>query len=456
MSKVRTIAAQLPKPDPAVSPEEVLAGLNTSFFVIEEGGKHFVATEWHDPARNRRAIKRYTFEEFKKRYLAETIQRGERVVRVADAWLKWEGRRQYLGGVVFDPSIRPTAPDVFNLWRGWPIRPRPGDWSLLRDHIHEIVCAGDDSLYDYLIGWMARLVQEPNRPGEVVPVLRGRQGAGKSVVGNAICRMFGQHAMAVSSPRAVTGQFNAHLRDLVFLLANEALFAGDRSAVSTLKALITDPTLFIEQKGVDAVEVPNLLHVLMTTNSEWAVPVHLGDRRFAVIDVAPTRIGDHVYFAELHAAVRDDAVIGAMLHDLLAEPLDSFQVRAIPATSARFEQMVHSLEGEAAWLFHVLALGSLNSDSSVWSPWVPMRTLQASHEAWAKNGRFRYVTDPATLGKYLARFFRNVRPRTDNPDRDRGYFLGSLSEARARFCEVTSLPASVFPADDAGDEGSPS
>jgi hypothetical protein len=259
--------------------------------------------------------------------------------------------------------------------------------------------------------------------------------------------MFGQHALAVSSPRAVTGQFNAHLRDLVFLLANEAFFAGDRASVSTLKALITDETLFLEQKGIDAVEVPNFLHILMTTNAGWAVPVALDDRRFVVLDVASTRVGDRDYFRELHAAVNDDGAIAAMLDDLLHHRLDGFEVRDIPATAARRDQMVQSLEGEQAWLFYVLALGSVGAGVTAWVPWVSTRALQESHEAWAKGGRFRHAADPATLGKYLALFFRATRPRRDNPDRERGYWLGSLDEARSRFCEITGLPLDAFPDD---------
>lgn len=431
----------------AEAPAELIE-LNEQFFIIEEGGKHFVATEWHDTVRNRRAIKRYTFEEFRKRYLGQQVRIGRRDLPLAKAWLEWSDRRQYLGGVVFDPSPRIPPPDVFNLWRGWPIAPLRGDWSILRDHIHDVVCAGDDDLFKYFVSWMARLVQYPNRPGEVVPVLRGRQGAGKSVAGNALRRLFGQHAMAVSSPRAVTGQFNAHLRDLVFLLANEAFFAGDRASVSTLKALITDETLFIEQKGVDAIEVPNMLHVLMTTNSEWAVPVALDDRRFFVLDVSSHRVGDRTYFRELHEAIESDCVIAAMLHDLLSQPLDGFEVRDIPATTARYEQMIHSLETEQGWLFHILALGSLGSDIGDWQPWVSTRMLQESHETWAKNGRFRQVTDPATLGKFLGRFFTPKRPRMGNSERERGYQFGSLAEARARFCEVMKLPPDTFPADD--------
>lgn len=453
---------RLPTPaaaDGAPPPDEVLEGLNERYFVIEEGGKHFVACEWLDPVRGRHALKRYTFEEFRKRFLGQTIRLGKKVSRLADAWLEWDRRRQYLGGVVFDPSGRPTAPDVYNLHRGWSIEPRAGDWSIVREHIHDVVCAGDPALFAYLIGWMCRLVQRPDLPGEVVPVLRGKQGAGKSVIGNALRRIFGQHAMAVSSPRAVTGQFNAHLRDLVFLLANEAFFAGDRAAVSSLKALITDETLFVEQKGIDAVETPNYLHVLMTTNADWAVPVALDDRRFAVFDVAASRVGDRAYFEALHAAVRDDAVLAAMLHDLLAESLEGFEVRDIPATSARHEQMVHSLDGEAAWLFHVLALGSLGASSSGWPPWASNRALQQSHEEWARNGKHRHATDPATLGRFLSRFFQRTRPRQNNGagGREYGYAVGSLEWARARFLEKTGLPPSVFPSDppDDGEGGAP-
>jgi hypothetical protein len=425
-----------------------LAELNETFFVIEEGGKHFVALEWLDPVRRRTALKRFTFSEFKKRFPGQTIRLGTRSVRIADAWLEWEGRRQYLGGVVFDPSGS-ARPDVFNLWRGWPIAPAPGNWSIIRDHIREVLCAGSDELETYFIGWLRRLVQRPDQPGEVVPVFRGPQGAGKSVVGSAVKRVFGQHAMAVASPRAVTGQFNAHLRDLVFLVANEAVFAGDRAAVSTLKALITDETLFVEEKGIDAVEVPNFLHVMMTTNSEWAVPVALDDRRFAVFDVASSRVGDRAYFRELHDAVGNDAVIGAMLHDLLTEPLGAFEVRDIPATAARHEQIMHSLEGPEAWLLHVLARGCLAAGSE-WPTWAPTSVLHESHEAWARADRFRHATHAVALGKFLRRFFRASRPRvTGGGRRPPGYQLGDLDEAREKFCAVTGLPSDVYEGGDA-------
>jgi hypothetical protein len=443
---------ETPAPRNGAPPE--LVELNREFFVIEESGKHFVACEWLDPVRQRRALKRYTFDEFKKRYPGQFVYVGEKAIHLPKAWLQWGGRRQYLRGIVFDPAGR-AAPGVFNLWRGWPIAPRRGNWAILREHIHSALCAGDDALDAYVIGWLRRMVQHPDQPGEVVLVFRGRQGAGKTLLGNAVSRLFGQHALAVASPRAVVGQFNAHLRDLVFLLANEAVFAGDRASTSALKSLITDTTLFIEQKGIDVVEVPNFLHIMMTTNAEWAVPVARDDRRFAVFDVSSRYVGDRAYFRDIHAAVNDDAVIGAMLYDLLETPLGDFEVRDIPETSARREQMVHSLDGESAWLFHVLALGSLGTGPTAWPGWASTTTLQESHETWARNGKHRHATDPATLGKFLSKFFAASRPRHDNPGRLPGYKLGALAEARACFLESTGLAPDVFPDDNGTDEALP-
>ena len=39
----------------------------------------------------------------------------------------------------------------------------------------------------------------------------------------------GQHALKISNAKHLVGNFNSHLRDCVFLFADEAFFAGDDS-----------------------------------------------------------------------------------------------------------------------------------------------------------------------------------------------------------------------------------
>src|ERR1035437_7635664 len=105
--------------------------------------------------------------------------------------------------------------------------------------------------------------------------MRGGEGTGKSTLAKAIRRIMGQHGLAISNGKHLTGNFNVHLQDCVFLFADEAFYAGDPSHVGVLKSLITEDSLTIEAKYQNAVESPNFLHLMMASNEEWVVPATL-------------------------------------------------------------------------------------------------------------------------------------------------------------------------------------
>ena len=94
----------------------------------------------------------------------------------------------------------------------------------------------------------------------------------------------------------MTGNFNSHLRDVCVLGVNEAFFAGDPRQVGPLKALITEPTLAIEQKFVDLITVPNTLHLMVTTNEDWSIPASVDARRFCYFEVSGDNGRQHVLF----------------------------------------------------------------------------------------------------------------------------------------------------------------
>ena len=63
------------------------------------------------------------------------------------------------------------AADTLNLWRGFAVKPCQGSWDHLKEHLYEIVASGNADLYDYLLGWMARMVQQPSEPAGTALVL---------------------------------------------------------------------------------------------------------------------------------------------------------------------------------------------------------------------------------------------------------------------------------------------
>jgi energy-coupling factor transporter ATP-binding protein EcfA2 len=136
-------------------------------------------------------------------------------------------------------------------------------------------------------------------------VLIGVKGAGKGTLVRCLERIFGQHSFQVSSRDEVIGKFNGHLQDCILFIADEAYWGGDKRCVGRLQAMITEPKLTIERKGIDAFEVRNLLHILMLAEPGWVIPAGRYERRYAAFAVSTTRRGQSGYFKALHRQIAE-------------------------------------------------------------------------------------------------------------------------------------------------------
>ena len=228
--------------------DELIDYLNSRFAVVNEAGKMLVYESVMDPILQRHVLVRIKFDDFKKMFLnrmhSETRTVNGKPVTQTQTWANWwlphRHRRQYLGGVVFDPTNR-APPNCWNLWTGFKVEPRKGDWHLMREHVEQVICGGEPVDSDYLLDACARMFQFPDLPGEVATTLCGQKGCGKGIFLNYLCDAWGAHGIHISNPAHLVGNFNAHLRDCVMLFADEAFLAGDRRHEGVLKALITEP-----------------------------------------------------------------------------------------------------------------------------------------------------------------------------------------------------------------------
>jgi hypothetical protein len=346
--------------------DDVIADLNRKYCVVNDNGSVLVFRDRYDDIMKRQIYDRMSAASFKllhKNEVAWVKGEGGGTERrpLADLWLSHSERRTYQA-VVFDPS-RKAAVGILNLWRGYGFEPKAGDWSKMKAHILDNVCAGNDLYFAYLMNWMALLVQQPAEQGQVAIIMRGKRGVGKGILGHMLRRLFGQHGMYVSKSKHLVGAFNSHLRDCVLLFADEAFFAGDRAAEGTLKALITEDTLIIEPKGQNVILCRNRLHIVMASNDDWVVPAGLDERRYFILDVGEERIQDHAYFGAIVEQM-DSGGCAAMLHELLRRDIKNFQVRKVPSTDALDDQKKHSLKTEEAWLQEILARGMSTNQST--------------------------------------------------------------------------------------------
>jgi hypothetical protein len=281
--------------------------------------------------------------------------------RLAELWLESRYRRE-ISSIVFDPT-RAAPPDAFNLWRGFAVEPnKAGSCALFLEHLRENVCNGDVDQYNWVIAWFAAIFRNPLRKVGTALVLRGKQGTGKTIVGKVFGHLLGKHYLSVSSPRYVTGSFNAHLEHVLLLQAEEAFFAGDKTMGGALKDLITNDTMMIEPKYINAYEVKNHVRLLVTTNERWSVPAGDGERRFSILDVTDRRRKDEAYFDAMMRQLNDGG-FGALLYLLLNHEYDEAKIRRVLVTDALHEQQDFSMPPEEGWWQGILARGRLPGDA---------------------------------------------------------------------------------------------
>jgi hypothetical protein len=343
-------------PQPPHSDDELLQRMNEDFAVVQVGGKVRVMTlEASAQYPGLRLPVYWSFPDFKNFY-HRVIGSGRNAMPQGAWWLAQPDRRQYRG-VIYAPNQ--VVHDYYNLCQGFAIEPKAGDCELYDNHTLEVICSGNEQYYNYLNDWMAYTVQHPDKPGRIVIVMCGGEGAGKGICVAPFQVFFGPHYRLADKSTHLVGKFNAHLQACSFLFADEATFAGDRSTDGALKSLVTSPTLTIEPKGFEQISVPNSLHIMMASNSDWVVPAGPDARRYFVLAVSDHRRGDHAYFSAIRHQMQHGGN-AALLDKLLKRDISDFDPeRDMPATAALETQKAYSRRGIDALIDHITDDGVL-------------------------------------------------------------------------------------------------
>lgn len=393
--------------------ESPLIRFNSNYAVIGDVGGKCLVLGWV-PSKVDETIRVPSFQTFKsfaERYGNIYIQakkpKGDKWVeeptQAGAYWLRWAHRTNYEGIDLVPGAEHILAGNILNLWQGFAIEPRQGQWPLMRRHIARVLARGDLTSMEYILRWSAWKVQHPGERAEVALVFKGAKGSGKGTYANALRRVFGQHGLQIWNSKHLVGAFNGHLRNCLLLYADEAFWAGDKHGESVLKGMLTEPSLMIEQKGVDAAPWKNRLGVIMSANADWVVPASHDERRYAVFEVddryAPTNGKEQSdsYFKALYREMAGGG-LDAMLWDLQNMELGDWHPRRLPETEALQFQKLRSLAPLLEWYEGLLSDGMLHGakkDSSAVAAGV---LLNMAREA---APRLRDVS-AAALGRMLA------------------------------------------------------
>ena len=438
-----------------------VAELNRSHFVVAVGGGVRIANEVYDNEFKRRRLVFFRASDIALLYgncrlkVGETRQGIDIVKGLGEVWLSHADRRTYRQMALITAGTCPS--DTYNLWRGFAVSPKLGPCPTIEAHLRAVICSGNDEHYQWLLKWMARCVQHPGKPAEVAVVFRGLKGTGKGMVGQIMIGIFRGHELHITQSKHLVGSFNAHLIDALFLFLDEAVWGGDKQGEGVLKALITEPTLMIEPKGVDAFAMPNRLKIVMSSNNEWVVPASSDERRYFVLDVSDIRKGDYAYFEKLKAAI-DGEELSAFLNKLLNLDLTHFNHRNPPHTAGLNQQKLIGADSLQKFWMDCLTAGTIvNMGMDDWPTSVPRDEL---HEAYVEHAHMHGDRRPLTSEQFGARLrqlcpdgtLKVIRPRLDtaNNGRPRCFVLKTLEEHRRAFLEAMNIGAYDWPHEEVG------
>lgn len=262
-------------------------------------------------------------------------------IDAAKAWIGDCRRHQYRR-IVF--TSKPTAPAEMNLFTGFGVAPREGEWGLIRTFIREVLCSGSDADFEAmlsLIAWQLQNIGEPSRI--IVTFVSEQQQTGKNtLLEHVLLPIYGRGRAGWMTTNIddVVGSFNEILRGKAFVFLDEAMFNGDRSAGDKLKGLSASKSVALNKKHVNQYLAPAGLNFWIASNR--LVPAHVEekDARYWSLKISEHRHGDYDYWTALYNEIENGGR-EAFLHAMLARDVGNFiPQRDIPRDNALHREQV--------------------------------------------------------------------------------------------------------------------
>lgn len=335
--------------------EDQIEILNTQHFVVQIGKSMAVGTESSVKGEE---VSFQNYLDFQQLY----FNRRAGKQKLGLYWLEHPARRTYRRLKFAPPHSKVTvSPRDYNLWRGFAVEPDTAPHpetrcALFLAHIREVIAGGVPEHAEWVMDFLADIVQRPGDPPGKALALRGLQGVGKSVFVEAFGALFGRHFLAVKSRDELLGKFNAHLSGRIVVFADEAIWGGHRQDVGSLKHMTTQTHMNIQRKGIDIVTEPNCIHLILATNEDWVWPAGNRERRGVILDL-PKHIQTREYFDALVAEIHEPTFHSALLAVLLARQVNYPRLRAGLDTEALREQQEFSSDPVQQWWKMILEDG---------------------------------------------------------------------------------------------------
>ena len=246
-------------------------------------------------------------------------------------------KKVWLHGYTYDPSTNDSFVRVgnqvkLNLYVGLANPPKQCDEFRFDSFVKHIKASLKPEEADYLLDWLAAVIQFPNIMIGTMVVLAGRQGCGKTIVCDIMRAMLGRHNSVKIGMSELTSAFNSQYANKLFIDVEEYNPGNTkimRDLREKVKNLVTSESMVVNTKGIPAFENPAYHSVIATTNSLSPEAISFDNRRMTFLNFDNQEllmdgriIRDPNYFAPLYKLRDSPDALSGLCHWLMARKVD--------------------------------------------------------------------------------------------------------------------------------------
>ena len=244
-----------------------------------------------------------------------------------------------------------VSDEDFNTWRGFAaekIESTECEYAekVFVPYIKDCLAVESDEAAQYLMNWLAHLIQKPYvKPKVAVAIRSTTLGVGKSLLADIMREIIGHgHFIETHGANSLTGTHNEELAGKLLVFGDECMFAGDPRIVNSLKTRITEESMTINPKGRDVYSIDSFARYYLVTNEFQAIKAYDDERRYLMLDATNSKHRqDRNFFSRV--AVKDENTgkihkdrVRSLYDWLKKRDISSFHPGDVPQTRALLEQ----------------------------------------------------------------------------------------------------------------------
>ena len=251
--------------------------------------------------------------------------KSERMIPFTTKWREQSCIRSY-ENINFLPPPNTCPKYTFNSFNGLRAEKLTGSGDIqpFLQHLR-ILTNHNDKGYEYMLDYMAHMVQKPGELPRVAILFQSDEGTGKNLFFENFCnKIFGNEYLLVACEMdKVVGRFSM-INNKLMVILDETRGKDSFSNSEKIKSIITSEEIAWERKGVDGIKLNNCGRYLFFSNNEVPIKISNSDRRFVVFKTPNDVKGNIEYFKNLTKQFKNDGCIRSFYEFLMTRDISEW------------------------------------------------------------------------------------------------------------------------------------